>query len=60
MTYSELFEENYGNGEVSSRYVLKILKEHNILKEDYEDFISQFGKKDYYQLNADFQSWLGY
>lgn len=60
MTYSELFEENYGNGEVSKHYVFKILREHHILKEDYEDFVSQFGKKDYYQLNADFQSWLGY
>ena len=63
--YSELFQENYGTGKASAKYIYKIFKDHGLLneygnREVIEDFISQFGRKDYYQLDAEFQMFLGY
>jgi len=58
--YSELFEDCYGSGQVTKKYVMKIFKEHGMGKDDFIEFIEMFGDKKYYTLNASFQMFLGY
>lgn len=58
--YSELFEDCYGSGQVTKKYVMKIFKDHGMGKDDFIEFIEMFGDKKYYTLNANFQMYLGY
>ena len=60
VSYSELFEDCYGNGRVTKQYVMKIFKDHGLGKIDFIEFVEMFGDIKYYTLNPSFQMYLGY
>ena len=55
----EIRNEDFDEIKISEKKMLNIMASHSMTTTDYEDFYSQFGKKESY-LVTDIRNFLGY